>query len=58
MSNVGVNQKNKEADIRAAESLKIDAYVVGPNLELQWYSLSSASTTNLGVVSPLALTDA
>ena len=46
------------ADIRAAENLKIDAYVVGPNLELQRYSLSSASTTNLGVISPIALTDA
>ena len=29
-----------------------------PNLELQWYSLSSASTTSLGVISPIALTDA
>ena len=46
------------ADIRAAENLKIDAYVVGPNLELQRYSLSSASTTNLGGISPIALTDA
>ena len=46
------------ADKRAAENLKIDAYVVGPNLELQRYSLSSASTTNLGVISPIALTDA
>lgn len=46
------------ADIRAAENLEIDAYVVGPNLELQRYSLSSASTTNLGVISPIALTDA
>lgn len=35
------------ADIRAAENLKIDAYVVGPNLEFQRYSLSSALTTNL-----------
>lgn len=41
-----------------AESLKIDAYVVGPNLELQWYSLSSSSITNLGLISPIALTDA
>ena len=47
-----------EADIRAARNLKIDAYVVGPNLELQRYSLSSASITNLGVISPIALTDA
>ena len=46
------------ADIRVAEGLKIDAYVVGPNLELQRYSLSSASATNLGVISPVALTDA
>ena len=46
------------ADIRAAENLKIDAYVVGPNLELQRYSLSSASTTNIGGISPIALTDA
>lgn len=46
------------ADIRAAENLKIDAYVVGPNLELQRYSLSSASTTNLGIISPIVLTDA
>ena len=46
------------ADIRAAKNLKIDAYVVGPNLELQRYNLSSASVTNLGVISPIALTDA
>ena len=46
------------ADIRAAENLKIDAYVVGPNLELQRYSLSSASITNIGGISPIALTDA
>ena len=46
------------ADIRAAQSLNIDAYVVGPNLELQRYSLASASATNLGVISPVALTDA
>ena len=45
------------ADIRAAQSLNIDAYVVGPNLELQRYSLASASATNLGVISPVALTD-
>ena len=44
-------------DIQAAKSLKIDAYVVGPNLELQRYSLSSVSTTNLGVISPIALTN-
>ena len=46
------------ADIRAAENLKINAYVVGPNLELQRYSLLSASIINLGVISPIALTDA
>ena len=46
------------ADIQAAKNLRIDAYVVGPNLELQRYNLSSASTTNLGVISPIALTDA
>ena len=46
------------ADILAAENLKIDGYVVGPNLELQRYNISTASTTNLGVISPIALTDA
>ena len=46
-----------EADIKVAQSLKIDAYVVGPNLELQRYNLLSASTANLGGISPIALTD-
>lgn len=46
------------ADIRAAGNLGINAYVVGPNLELQRYDLSSAITTNLGIISPIALTDA
>jgi len=45
------------ADILAAERLNINAYVVGPNLELQRYDLASATTTNLGVISPIALTD-
>ena len=40
-----------------AKGLKIDAYVVGPNLELQRYNLLSASTANLGGISPIALTD-
>ena len=46
------------ADIQAAKDLKINAYVVGPNLKLQRYNLLSESTTNLGVISPIALTDA
>ena len=46
------------ADIQAAETLRIDAYVVGPNLQLQRYSLLSELTINLGVISPVALTDA
>ncbi len=45
-------------DIPAAKSLGIDAYVVGPNLELQRYSVASGEITNLGVISPIALTDA
>ena len=45
------------ADIQVAQNMGIDAYVVGPNLELQRYSVSSATTTNLGVISPIALTD-
>jgi len=44
-------------DIRSAEILGIDAYVVGPNLELQRYNLYSSTTTNLGIISPVALTD-
>ena len=43
-------------DIRAAESLGIDAYVVGPNLKLQRYNLSSATITKLDTISPIALT--
>ncbi len=46
------------ADIRAAENLGINAYVVGPNLELQRYDLTTASTTILGSISPVPLTDA
>ena len=44
-------------DINAAETLGIDGYVVGPNLELQRYSFSSKSTTSLFVISPEPLTD-
>ena len=40
-----------------AKNLNIDAYVVGPNLELQRYSLADATITNLGLISPTALTD-
>ncbi len=47
-----------EEDIIAAQYLRIDAYVVGPNLELQWYSLFYASVTGCGIISPIALTDA
>lgn len=46
-----------KADKEVAKNLKIDAYVVGPSLELQRYSFLSASTTNLGVISPIVLTD-
>ena len=45
-------------DIQAAEYLQIDAYVVGPNLQLQRYSFASKTTTALGVISPSVLTDA
>ena len=45
------------ADISAARSLGVDAYMVGPNLELQRYSLSSDATASLGTISPITLTD-
>ena len=45
-------------DIQVSVRLEINAYVVGPNLELQRYNLSTASTTNLGSISPAPLTDA
>ena len=44
-------------DIPAANSLQINAYVVGPNLDLQRYDFSSGTITNLGAISPVALTD-
>lgn len=46
-----------DADIRVANHFGIDAYVVGPNLNLQRYNLTSATTTSLGIISPIALTD-
>ena len=46
------------ADINAAKKLGVDAYVVGPNLELQRYSLSSAVISNVGTIVPIELTDA
>jgi hypothetical protein len=45
-------------DIRAAKNMGVDAYVVGPNLELQRYSLSSSSIIVVGVITPIPLTDA
>ena len=45
------------SDISAARSLGMNAYVVGPNLNLQKYSLSSGSIINLGKISPIALTE-
>ena len=46
------------ADLRAAANLNVNAYVVGPNLELQRYELSTGSITKLGIISPVSLTDA
>ncbi len=46
------------ADKNVSQTMGIDAYVVGPNLELQRYSYFSASITNIGTISPIALTDA
>ena len=45
-------------DIQSAKDFEIDGYLVGPTLKLQKYSLSSKSTTDLGSISPIALTDA
>lgn len=45
------------ADIRVAENRSINAYVIGPNLELQRYDWASAVTTNLGAISPIPLTN-
>ena len=47
-----------EQDKSVAMFLNINNYVVGPNLELQRYNVSSGSITNLGVISPTPLTDA
>ena len=45
------------SDIQVAKKLQIDAYVVGPNLELQCYSFSENLITNLGGISPIELTE-
>ena len=45
------------SDIRVAKNLNIDAYVVGPNLVLQRYSVSSAEIINIGSITPITLTD-
>ena len=47
-----------EPDKSVAMFLNINTYVVGPNLELQRYNVSSGSITSLGVISPTTLTDA
>ncbi len=46
-----------KADINVANNGGINAYVVGPNLELLKYNVASASTINLGMITPIALTD-
>ena len=44
--------------ISVAQKLNIDAYVVGPNLELQHYSTSLGLTSSLGKINPVELTEA
>ena len=46
------------ADISVAQKLNIDAYVVGPNLELQHYSTSLGLASSLGKINPVELTEA
>ena len=41
-----------DTDISVAQSLNIDAYVVGPNLDLQRYTTSSNIITSLGTINP------
>ena len=45
------------SDKWVAEGLKVNAYMVGPNLELQMYDISSDTIMRLGKISPIALTD-
>lgn len=44
-----------EGDIPNANRRGLDSYVIGPNLNLQKYSVSSGSVSIVGVASPLAL---
>ena len=43
-------------DIPNANSRGLDSYVIGPNLNLQKYSISSGTVSVVGVASPAALT--
>ena len=45
------------ADFGTAEFITGDAYVVGPNLMLQKYTLATGAITEIGKISPLELTE-
>ena len=44
-------------DKKGAHLLKLDAYVVGPNLQLQRYNIIDSSTVNVEKTSPVPLTE-
>ena len=52
----GLSPGAKRGDIPNAIRRGLDSYVVGPNLYLQKYSISSGSVSVVGIVNPVALT--
>ena len=53
-SGLGANETS--GDIPVANSLGVNAYVVGPNLNLQRYNVSAGTVDVVGTISPIALT--
>ena len=52
----GLSPGAKSGDIPNAIRRGLDSYVIGPNLNLQKYSISSGTVSVVGVASPVALT--
>ena len=52
----GLNPGATSGDIPNAINRGLDSYVIGPNLNLQKYSISSNSVSIIGVATPIVLT--
>ena len=52
------NSGASKGDIPVAKSLGVNAYVVGPDLQLQRYNVTTNTVDEIGFISPIVLTDA